>query len=222
MASEFEFAGAKVFQSENVPKAQALLQQEQVDLVISDIRMPGGTGLDLLQFLKSRNVQTPPIILITGFADITLEHAFDQGAEALMNKPFKLEDLISMAESLVKSPEERYLQLPVSGEQELDIDFGLSLKDAIDQKFLGIGRGGFCIKLSSTLKHWDSKTKVAFNIRFKDFQLQGVGRMRWWRAPEGSSDIMIGLEFLSLSAASFQSLMTFWKSQRVGPYIPSL
>src|SRR5665647_59379 len=108
VASEFEYMGAVVHQAENIAVAQKLLNAQNVDLVVSDIRMPGGTGIDLLAFIKNRDVFDPPIILITGFADITTEEAFNKGAEALLNKPFKLDDLIKLAVKYTSPLEERF------------------------------------------------------------------------------------------------------------------
>ncbi len=62
--------GANVSQAGNIMAADGILKQKQIDLIISDIRMPGGTGVDLLKTVKARNILNPPVILITGFADI--------------------------------------------------------------------------------------------------------------------------------------------------------
>jgi DNA-binding NtrC family response regulator len=100
LSSELEYLGAKVYQAENVTAAKLIIDQHHIDLVISDIRMPGETGIDLLNYIKSKSSDAPPVILITGFADITNQSAIEQGAAALLSKPFLLEDLFQMANTL--------------------------------------------------------------------------------------------------------------------------
>ncbi len=67
---------------------------ECVDLVISDIRMPGMSGLGVLKIHGSK-LRCPPIILMTAFGDNTTRNeALAAGAVAFFDKPFGLEDLI--------------------------------------------------------------------------------------------------------------------------------
>lgn len=64
-----------------------------VDLVISDVRMPGKNGLDILAGLRWANGETP-FILITGFGDSQMHaEARRLGATALLSKPFELDQL---------------------------------------------------------------------------------------------------------------------------------
>ena len=100
LSSELEYLGAKVYQAENVTAAKLIIDQHHIDLVISDIRMPGETGIDLLNYIKSKSSDGPPVILITGFADISNQSAIEKGAAALLSKPFLLEDLFQMANNL--------------------------------------------------------------------------------------------------------------------------
>jgi CheY-like chemotaxis protein len=65
----------------------------QVDLVISDLRMPGKNGLDVLAGLRCANGSTP-FILITGYSDSQIHaEARRLGAAAVLAKPFALEQL---------------------------------------------------------------------------------------------------------------------------------
>lgn len=62
------------------------------DLIISDIRMPGLTGLDALDSLP-RRVRVPPIILITAFGDReAFRHAASIGAIGFFDKPIDLDE----------------------------------------------------------------------------------------------------------------------------------
>jgi CheY-like chemotaxis protein len=62
----------------------------EIDLVVTDVRMPGCTGLDLLAFVR---LERPlmPVVLITGFGDAaTHAEARQLGAAAIFDKPFDL------------------------------------------------------------------------------------------------------------------------------------
>ena len=64
-----------------------------VDVVVSDIRMPGFSGMDVLVGLR-RVLDKTPVILITAFGDpATLELAQAFGATAVLNKPFEVAHL---------------------------------------------------------------------------------------------------------------------------------
>ena len=76
--------------------------RDPVDLIISDIRMPGANGLDVVSALRRQDTQTP-VILITAFGDAeTHLEAYRLGAVMLLNKPFDMEDLRLVVRSLVE------------------------------------------------------------------------------------------------------------------------
>ena len=66
-----------------------LTQGGELDLLISDVRMPGLTGLDALKLLRDSELRIP-IILITAFSDLwTRTEATRYGAR-LLDKPLEL------------------------------------------------------------------------------------------------------------------------------------
>lgn len=63
------------------------------DLVVTDVRMPGASGLDALEFLQ-RIRASVPVVVITAFGDIaTHSLAHELGATYTLDKPFALSDL---------------------------------------------------------------------------------------------------------------------------------
>ena len=65
------------------------------DLLVSDVRMPHMTGLEVMQGLQRVKHLLPPTILITAFGD---EHIHQRAAElgaVVVDKPFELEDLLA-------------------------------------------------------------------------------------------------------------------------------
>jgi CheY-like chemotaxis protein len=222
VASELEFAGAKIFQAENVSRAQEILQQQKIDLIVSDIRMPGGTGIDLLNYTKNVNVDSPPVILITGFADISLEDAYNLGAEALISKPFKLDELIKLCSCLIKEPGLRFSYHKCFTEAVLEQDFSKTLDSALQQHEISIGRGGLSLKMDSKNRVWDGQDVINFDLQFKDQRLQGLGNVRWWKPLQNSSQIVVGLEFSGLENSTLRFMQNTWDTHKTIPYIPSL
>ncbi len=64
---------------------------EPPDVIVSDVRMPGPSGLDGLSMLR-RSTWSIPVIVITGFGDLaTHDEARRLGAAIVLDKPFDLE-----------------------------------------------------------------------------------------------------------------------------------
>jgi len=71
------------------------------DLVVSDVRMPGLSGLEILEALQDR-AGLPPMILITAFGDReTHLRAERLGAVAMIDKPFRIPDLVALVNRTV-------------------------------------------------------------------------------------------------------------------------
>jgi DNA-binding NtrC family response regulator len=72
-----------------------------VDLIVSDIRMPGKTALEVLSDFK-RVAKEVPVVLITAFSDAkTQRKALHLGAAAVFDKPFDINDLKAVLFKLV-------------------------------------------------------------------------------------------------------------------------
>jgi len=70
--------------------------------------MPNGDGLSILDHVKKKNVFTPVVMFITGFADITLEEAFERGADAVFSKPFDRKVLMESVIRAIQPMPERF------------------------------------------------------------------------------------------------------------------
>ena len=72
----------------DVPGAERVLGDRVVDLVISDLRMPGGSGLDLLDVVRRGDPHTPVIVLTAYGTVATAVEAMKKGAFDYLVKPF--------------------------------------------------------------------------------------------------------------------------------------
>ena len=75
---------------------------EQFDLVVLDLMLPGRSGLEILQTLRQRHIETPVLILTArdGVEDRVL--GLDLGADDYMVKPFALAELLARVRALLR------------------------------------------------------------------------------------------------------------------------
>ena len=82
--------------------ALRVLEDGQIDIVLSDVRMPGGSGLDLLHRIKESHPGVD-VLVMTGFGSIPeAVEAVKMGAYDYITKPFKVEDFRRLFERLVE------------------------------------------------------------------------------------------------------------------------
>jgi putative nucleotidyltransferase with HDIG domain len=89
-----EMSGMSVMEAQNGLEALDLLQSSKCDLIISDVKMPGMSGIDLLHKVMESHPEMH-IILITGFPTLDLTvSAIKKGAIDFLAKPFDIEELL--------------------------------------------------------------------------------------------------------------------------------
>jgi len=95
--------GHAVTTAHSVPEAVALLGPDRFDLVLTDLRLPGLSGIDLLNEVRARAAGTR-MILMSAHADVThAAQAIERGIDQLIIKPFDLEDIrVRITDSLAR------------------------------------------------------------------------------------------------------------------------
>ena len=92
--------GYQVHKAHNGHDALECMGKEHIDIVVSDIHMPGMDGFTLMTEIKTKYPDIP-VILITGFSVGDAQKiAFEKGANAFVAKPFRLKDLKEVIESV--------------------------------------------------------------------------------------------------------------------------
>jgi len=87
--------GYRVFTAPGVAEAISILESTRLDLVITDLKMPKVSGLDLVRHVRE-NLKDVGVMMITGYATIEgAVEAVQSGAEAYLSKPFTDEELLS-------------------------------------------------------------------------------------------------------------------------------
>ncbi|MGH9407044.1 MAG: sigma-54-dependent transcriptional regulator [Terriglobia bacterium] len=83
-------------------QAIAILEDGQIDIVVSDVRMPGGSGIDLLRAIKEHHPSVD-VLVMTGYATIPeAVEAVKLGAYDYIAKPFQLEKFRTVIARLVE------------------------------------------------------------------------------------------------------------------------
>jgi DNA-binding response OmpR family regulator len=86
-------------------------EHENFDLIISDIRMPGVTGMEILMGANELD-DFPPIILITAFGDKETHVLAERlGAVALFDKPFDIDEMLEKVRAILPPRHDRDLFL---------------------------------------------------------------------------------------------------------------
>jgi DNA-binding NtrC family response regulator len=102
LSRAFRLAGHEATVCDNAARAVELLRTESFDLILSDVVMPGRSGLELLEDLKKAGVKTP-IILISGQANIAMAvKATKLGALDFLEKPLSTDKLLLTVENALR------------------------------------------------------------------------------------------------------------------------
>ncbi len=103
-----ESNGNKVKCAKTAREAISVIENESVDLIISDVHMPGVNGYELLLMVKEKKPAVP-VIMMDSFPEELSEMCLKRGALKCIHKPFDLKELrqiINFAENLVKNDSE--------------------------------------------------------------------------------------------------------------------
>jgi two-component system, NtrC family, nitrogen regulation response regulator NtrX len=102
LSRAFRLAGHDATVCDNAGRALDLLRTENFDLILSDVVMPGKSGLELLEDLKKNGVKTP-IVLISGQANIEMAvRATKLGALDFLEKPLSTDKLLLTVENALR------------------------------------------------------------------------------------------------------------------------
>jgi CheY-like chemotaxis protein len=211
----FEKEGSRVLSAENGFSALELLQKQEVNAIVTDIRMPGMDGTELVRRSKALGKYTPAAVSISGFSDITPREAYDLGIEAQLSKPVGRKALVSAVRNSLMDREQLWAEpfrpttLPT-----LKVQFE-SFGSALKSRKILFGHGGFCI---ATKVFFPEASSIGFELDFAGekqmVSLQGVVR---WSAP---GEQLAGVEITRVGDPSRSWVAELARSNRTGSFIP--
>lgn len=97
-----------------IAAAKKTLIESSVDLVLCDLRLPDGDGIDLLEWVSNRNVNVPLIVMTSYAAIPSAVQAMKLGARDYISKPVNPEDLLQKINEVFNAGVRTGKQIPVS------------------------------------------------------------------------------------------------------------
>ncbi len=120
-----ENAGFEVFSAADVDSGMALLARQNCELIITDLKMPGKSGMELLDLIHERSPAVP-VIMITAYACIEdAVTAMKKGAYDFITKPFDEEELLSVAQKALSEREKNRELVSVYFDKESNFSPGI-------------------------------------------------------------------------------------------------
>lgn len=91
---DFEELGVKVIKANSGNSAIEILNKEKIDIVLTDIKMPEGDGVELLEYIYKNISTIKAVYLMTGYSDYPEQKLTEIGMRKLFKKPVRTEDII--------------------------------------------------------------------------------------------------------------------------------
>lgn len=226
MVFDFKRKGFDVQEAENGTLAFEIIKQNKIDIVLTDVRMPNGDGVELLDNIKSLEPSLPVVMFITGFADISAEDAYDKGVDAIFAKPF---DRKALFESVLTATRKKEEQWSLLKEGEINPIFNIELSfpeknQAIQGRLINFGRGGMFISLSEKFPALNAQTNFKISFESGDLSaIRGMGIVRWIRS-QGTAQYPsgCGVEFTYLDEDARTRLIKMIESLNTKSFIPKV
>ena len=102
-ASHPTLSGAELREAASLREARAALAAEPIDLLLLDVQLPDGLGLELAAELRARGGPRPAILALTASVlPADQQAALNAGCDAFLAKPYPAEDLIRTSRFLLE------------------------------------------------------------------------------------------------------------------------
>lgn len=223
IAMDFKRRKFNVLLAANGREAFDIVLKEKVDIVLSDIRMPNGDGLELLDRIKARDANLPVVMFITGFADLTVEDAYARGADAIFPKPFDRKALAAAVDRAITDSAERYSRK----ESRVDSDLGIGIKfrstdGTFRARVKNLGRGGMFVEMEGGFPEATDEADFRLDLPSgPNVKVSGVGIVRWVRKlPSGDQPAGCGIEFTGLDRECLVQVIELINDSKVKAFIP--
>lgn len=101
-AADPRFKGATLLEADRLSTAREVMADGGVDVILLDVRLPDGSGLDLARELAAMPADERPRIVILSASVLPMERAaaIEVGADAFLGKPYRPTELIELLERL--------------------------------------------------------------------------------------------------------------------------
>jgi CheY-like chemotaxis protein len=150
-----------------------------VDLVLSDIRMPGLDGIEICERLAAHQ-HRPEVLLMSAWHDVALPEVLDRGAIGLIHKPIDLNEIVAAFTPYFDPPLKRWRDRSGADSPSAKIGFSAGFADMLRDRTFQFGRAGFF--LSSEARLGGDGDRVRLHLTFADgHAIEGGFRVAWSR-----------------------------------------
>lgn len=224
IAELFSSYGFSVDTASSSPMAWELLQRKKYQIVLSDIRMPDGSGLDLIKRLKAAYGNEVSALFMTGFSDLQNEEVYHVGAEGKFSKPFDAKAVRTAIEQSLMAPYVRWNQTGFTAPHKTLLleKSGENAETLKKQKQAYFGRGGFFIAHNYAPPAKGTVVQFAIQVQKPNPVLfKGYGVVRWIQVPgRTQAPPGLGIEIINMDLATSKVYLQLFGHEI--PYIPSL
>ena len=113
--------GYCVFSAASIAEARVIFENEKIDLVISDITLPDGSGLDFGREVREKS--NAVLIYLTAMdQEIDIVNGYDTGADDYITKPFSVNILMSKVNAFMRRIDDKEDNILVSGDIEVSLN----------------------------------------------------------------------------------------------------
>lgn len=210
----FRNLGCSVTAAADGQEALDVLSRERFDAIVTDVRMPRVSGVELVQQLHQSGRYIPIVIFVSGYVDLTLPDAFNLGVEAVMSKPCEKKELLNavrrslLRRQLIFEPPNSVN--PPSPDNYVQEVYALG----VTASGVALGRGG----LSLGIRHdFAVESVIGFSLSFAQgplTHLAGWGIFRWCEHSRA------GIEFLDLDKESLGQFARWLEEHAPVSFIP--
>lgn len=202
-------------------QAWEILAKHEFDLVLTDVRMPDGDGIDLAQKIRSKHPSRPSILFMTGFSDLLNEEIFHLGAEGKFTKPFDNNAVRAAIETCMLLPYLRWNKPPIPDKHRILLQHtGKSTELLTNDNSVHFGRGGFFAAYSKSLP--DKNSIISFEIMIEQpipTIFTGSGIVRWSHQRSKNVPAGIGVEITFMAETEAKKYHELFRDVR--SFIPS-
>lgn len=192
------------------------------DFVVSDVRMPGYDGFELMKDVRKLYHHVPEFIMFSGYSKISRPESMDLGAVDLLDKPIDSNRLFFLiVERFIENPYERSRWCRVNADVSVKLDSG------IDVTASNIGFGGLFIPLKEVPPEHAKQLKVSTQIKFQmrlpeDKKAMNLtGEIVWVRPTKQSIHPPgFGVKFIDLPRDAKIQIEDFVRELKIRSFVP--
>jgi CheY-like chemotaxis protein len=193
-------------------EAWSKIQENPVDIVISEISKNANDGIRLLEKIKKQDTEKPKVMMVADADGGKAEEVYALGADAFFLKPLEASTVRDFLWQSAKAPNERWeSSIDLLPSSHITNRFQ-SLEVAAKQGAFRLGRLGFFYKMTSGLPKTDDW--IDFSITFSQDpninELNGRGKVRWVRKRKSQDlDKGIGVEIKYLEPDCIDEIRSY-------------